>query len=118
MEFIEKTRKEQVEELANDLRDTEVEFCETWHCHGCKYEQYGMENTDNCTEIKQAEKLVDMGYCRIIETKKIAFISDRADTPFTDYRCDNCGNDDSVCEEDNYCSRCGAKFVETVNEER
>lgn len=42
---------------------------------------------------------------------KEEFLSDRADTPYIDYRCSRCRNDDGICEEDRFCCNCGAKFV-------
>ena len=38
-------------------------------------------------------------------------MNDSADKPYKDYYCSNCGNRDTVNEEDNFCSICGSKFT-------
>lgn len=53
----------------------------------------------------------------LVQHEKIAikkpFINDSADTPYTDYYCTACGNKDTVYEDDNFCSKCGARFIDT-----
>lgn len=43
---------------------------------------------------------------------KKTFTNESADHPYTDYYCSSCDNRDSVYEDDNFCSMCGAKFVD------
>lgn len=42
---------------------------------------------------------------------KRTFINESADHPYKDYYCSNCGNKDTVNEDDNFCSICGSKFI-------
>ncbi len=52
----------------------------------------------------------------LVQYTKIAlkdtFINESADSPYIDYYCTTCGNKDTVCKDDNFCSMCGAKFVD------
>ena len=52
--------KEQIEEMAKDLRETAPDYCESWHCKGCQYEEYGEGYV--CDSIQQAEKMIAKGY--------------------------------------------------------
>lgn len=52
---------------------------------------------------------------RLPKAKKLPWICEAADHPYTRYKCECCRNDE-VDIEDNYCSRCGALFVEEENE--
>lgn len=57
------SKENQIVEMARDLRAAyNAEGCDTWHCSGCKYEQYSAGYL--CQEIQQAEKLVKMGYSK------------------------------------------------------
>lgn len=51
----------------------------------------------------------------IVQYRKLAvkrtFMNDSADHPYVDYYCSNCGNKETVYEDDNFCSICGSKFT-------
>lgn len=50
-----------IKEMAKDLHATcDYEGCEAWHCGGCQYEKYSKHHM--CSNVKQAEKLIDAGY--------------------------------------------------------
>lgn len=53
----------------------------------------------------------------LMRAPKIPYICDRGDTPYTDYKCGNCGSID-VYEDANFCSKCGVALYFEETERR
>lgn len=88
-------KEQSIEEMARDLEQTyaEVDYCEAWHCGGCKYEQYGKGYI--CHSIQQAEKMFVKGYRKQSVGEWVVTDADSGSfgeyAPFIEFKCPKCG---------------------------